>query len=63
MAEIEKQFTIAELAEHLKLNERTIRRWIQGGKIEAVAIPGRGKKATEWRIPQRAVEALGFRIV
>jgi len=63
MATIERQFTITELAEHLKLNERTIRRWIQSGKLEAVAIPGRGQKATEYRIPQHAVEALGFRII
>lgn len=59
---IERQFTINELADRLKLNERTIRRWIKSGRLTAIKIPGRGRKATEYRIPQHAIEALGFRV-
>ena len=61
MSSIEKQFTITEVAGMLKVNERTVRRWIKAGKIDAVPIPGRGRTGTEWRIPKGSIETMGFK--
>jgi excisionase family DNA binding protein len=57
---IDRQFTINEVAELLKLNEKTIRRWIKSGRLKATPFPGRGRSKTEYRIPESAIVALGF---
>lgn len=57
---IDQQFTINEVAALLKLNERTIRRWIKSGRLKATPIPGRGRAGTEWRISESAILDLGF---
>ena len=57
---IEEVFTINEVADMLKFNERTIRRWIQSGRLRAIAVPGRGRAGQEWRIPESAIVELGF---
>ena len=50
-------YTIKEVAEILKVNERTISRWISDGKIQAVKIGGQGKgKPT--RISEKEIEKL-----
>lgn len=59
---IDQQFTINEVAAMLKINERTVRRWIKSGRLKATPIPGRGRAATEWRIPESAILALGFEL-
>lgn len=59
---IERQFTIGEIAKMLKISERTVRRWIQRGRLEAIEMPGRGRTATEYRIPESSVTALGFKV-
>ena len=59
---IERQFTISEIAMMLKINERTVRRWIQSGRLKAVEMPGRGRTATEYRIPESSITALGFKV-
>lgn len=57
---IDQQFTINEVARILKINERTVRRWIKSGRLKATPMPGRGRAGTEWRIPESAIKALGF---
>jgi len=57
---IEKQFTINEVSEMLKISERTVRRWIKSKRLRAVEMPGRGRTATEYRIPESAIVELGF---
>lgn len=57
---IDRQFTINEVAELLKLNEKTIRRWIKSGRLRATPFPGRGRSKTEYRISESALLALGF---
>lgn len=59
---IERQFTINEVAEMLKVTTRTVQRWIKAKRLRAVPIPGRGRTATEWRIPASAIEDMGFRV-
>jgi excisionase family DNA binding protein len=44
----------AELARHLRLSTRTVRRWCADGTLRgAVQLPGGG-----WRIPESAIDAL-----
>lgn len=55
---VEPQFKIKEVANMLRLSERTIRRWIQTGKLRAVQFGGRG--GWEYRISLSAIKELGF---
>lgn len=57
---IEKHYTIKQVSEQLQLSERTIRRWIHAGRLYAVEFPGR--YGSEYRIPESAITALGFRV-
>lgn len=45
--------TINEAAEQLDVSPRTVRRWIQAGKLTAAKVPG--PYGPEWRIPVEAV--------
>lgn len=47
-----RPFTLEETAEYLKVDPRTITRWISSGKLKAAKI-GR-----EWRIPKSEIERL-----
>lgn len=60
---IERQFTIKEVANMLKVDPRTIRRWIQNGRLIVVKIPGRGPSSTEYRVPKSSIEAIGFNVI
>ena len=51
----ERLFTVSEVAERLRVNEETVRRWIRTGRLVAV-MPG-GRKAG-YRISERAVRAM-----
>ena len=55
---IEEHFTIAQVAKALKKSERTIRRWIDAGKIKAAELPGRYDKPS-YRIPRSELEKFG----
>lgn len=57
-----EQFTISEVAEMLKISTRTVRRWIKSGRLRATAQPGRGRTATEYRIPITSLEALDYEL-
>jgi excisionase family DNA binding protein len=48
----EQQFSLSEVAERLKISERTARRWIKSGKLRAYK-PGR-----DYRIPEGALQEL-----
>jgi excisionase family DNA binding protein len=51
----DRLLTIAEVAERLRVNEETVRRWVRAGRLTAV-MPG-GRKAG-YRISERAVRAM-----
>jgi excisionase family DNA binding protein len=45
MEEINKELlTIQEAANYLRVNEKTIRRWIKSGALDAVKLPHKGKR-------------------
>lgn len=45
-------YTTREFADILKLNERTVRNWINDGKIKAV------KLNSEWRVSEEELERI-----
>lgn len=49
---LEQHYTVPEVAAKLKVDVRTIRSWIESGKIKAVRI-GR-----QYRIPESAINSL-----
>ena len=53
--EDDRYLTVPEVAERLRVNEETVRRWVRTGRLEAV-MPG-GRKAG-YRISERAVRAM-----
>lgn len=49
----EALYTIAEVANRLRVNEKTVRNWILAGEIEVVVLPN-----GYYRIPQSTLNAL-----
>lgn len=54
---LEDLLTVAEVADHLRVDDTTVRRWIKYGALEAVALPHRGKRQG-YRIRRRTLNAL-----
>jgi excisionase family DNA binding protein len=42
--EMEALLTVREVAEILRVDETTVRRWIKGGALDAIKLPHRGKR-------------------
>ena len=51
---MEQYFSVAEVAERLSVDPRTVRRWIDEGKLDAIKIHG----AAAVRIAESAVQRL-----
>lgn len=49
--------TIREVARQMRVDETTVRRWIKGGVLEAIALPSRGKRQI-YRVKQETLNAL-----
>ena len=49
--------TVHEVADILRVDDTTVRRWIKGGVLEAVALPHKGTR-TAYRIPKETVDTL-----
>lgn len=49
--------TIPEVAKQLRVHETTVRRWINQGTFEAVALPHAGKR-TAYRVKQEVLDFL-----
>lgn len=41
---VEELLTVQEIAEQLRVNEATVRRWIKSGALEAIKLPHVGKR-------------------
>lgn len=58
MAEETKDLlTVREVAQHLRVDDTTVRRWIKLGVLEAVSLPHVGKRQG-YRIRRTTLEAL-----
>ena len=49
--------TVREVAEQLRVDDTTVRRWIKSGSLEAITLPHRGKRQA-YRIKQSTLDAL-----
>jgi excisionase family DNA binding protein len=49
--------TVAEVAEALRVDETTVRRWIKQGALTAITLPHDGKRQS-YRVHRRTLEAL-----
>lgn len=58
--ELEKHYKLKELADELNVSVRTLRRWIDAGKLAAVQV-GEGK-GSELFVPISELIRLGFRV-
>ena len=53
----DQTLTVAEIAEHLKLNPQTVRDWCKSGQLEAVNV-GTPARAI-WRVSVTSLERFG----
>jgi excisionase family DNA binding protein len=53
----EELLTVHEVAETLRVDDTTARRWIKNGSMEAIALPHRGKRQA-YRIRKATLDAL-----
>ena len=49
--------TVREVAEQLRVDDTTVRRWIKGGVLEAVALPHQGLRQA-YRVRRSTLETL-----
>ena len=49
--------TVDEVAERLRVDPTTVRRWIKNGILEAIVLPHRGKRQ-QYRIRQRTLDSM-----
>jgi len=60
MEQLERHYTLKDVAQYMQVSVRTIQRWISDGKLRAVELPSGkyGKKGV--RIPLSALKEAGF---
>lgn len=44
LEQMEELLTVQEVADRLRVNEATVRRWIKNGSLVAIKLPHRGKR-------------------
>ncbi|GHO88199.1 helix-turn-helix domain-containing protein [Dictyobacter formicarum] len=49
--------TVPEVAKVLRVDDTTVRRWIEKGILEAIRLPAAGPRTT-YRIPKKTLEQL-----
>jgi excisionase family DNA binding protein len=53
----EDLLTVREVAQHLRVDDTTVRRWIKSGALDAVALPHSGKRCG-YRVRKHTLDAL-----
>lgn len=48
-------YTVAEVAERLKVNEETVRIWLRDGKLRGIRL---GSRRAGWRITESEIERM-----
>jgi excisionase family DNA binding protein len=63
MEELERHYTLQDVADRMQVSVRTIQRWISDGKLRAIELPSGkyGKKGV--RIPASALKEAGFGVI
>lgn len=54
MIDTPKDLTVQEVAEHLRVDQQTVWRWLKKGNLQGYKLPGKGF----WRIPSSEMERL-----
>lgn len=54
---MDELLTVREVAERLRVDETTVRRWITNGALEAISLPHKGKRHA-WRIKKAALDRI-----
>lgn len=54
---VEKLLTVQEVAQSLRVNEATVRRWIKIGALDAIKLPHGGKREI-YRIRQTTLDSI-----
>ncbi|MDQ6659724.1 MAG: helix-turn-helix domain-containing protein [Chloroflexota bacterium] len=54
---MEELLTVSEVAQRLRVDETTVRRWVKMGVLEAIALPHKGKRQA-YRIRQSTLEKI-----
>ncbi|RAQ95806.1 MULTISPECIES: helix-turn-helix domain-containing protein [Thermogemmatispora] len=49
--------TVSEVAQRLRVDDTTVRRWIKSGALEAILLPHRGKRQG-YRVKKSTLDAL-----
>jgi excisionase family DNA binding protein len=49
--------TVHEVANHLRVDDTTVRRWIKAGAMDAIMLPHKGKRQG-YRVRQSTLDAL-----
>jgi excisionase family DNA binding protein len=49
--------TVSEVAERLRVDDTTVRRWIKSGALDAILLPHRGKRQG-YRVKKSTLDAL-----
>ncbi len=50
-------WTVHEVAQCLRVDDTTVRRWIKDGALEAITLPHNGKRIA-YRVPGRVMDAI-----
>ena len=54
---MEELLTVQEVAQRLRVDETTVRRWIKNGELEAITLPHKGKRQS-YRIRKSTLDRL-----
>lgn len=55
--EVDELLTVHEVAQRLRVDDTTVRRWIKNGILDAVILPHRGKREV-YRVKRHTLEGL-----
>ena len=55
--DLEELLTVREVAQRLRVDDTTVRRWIKSGSLEAITLPHRGKRSA-YRVKKSTMDKL-----
>lgn len=55
--DLEELLTVREVAQRLRVDDTTVRRWIKSGTLEAITLPHKGKRSA-YRVKKSTMDKL-----